>query len=54
MNPLRVCEGLLLFPSKGRGHLYFNINDTDTRLERRGKICSVIGPVMPLEAVRAI
>jgi hypothetical protein len=23
MNPLRVCEGLLL-PSKGRGYLYFN------------------------------
>jgi hypothetical protein len=24
MNPLRVCEGLLLFPSKGRSYLYFN------------------------------
>jgi hypothetical protein len=27
MNPLRVCEGLLLFQSKGRGYLYFNINE---------------------------
>jgi hypothetical protein len=24
MNPLRVCEGLLPFPSKGRGYPYFN------------------------------